>query len=215
MAFLRPGSDREEQEVDLEMEQALAPFAFSDPRVGYDSEQEVYYGPGMPNPDDPGAGCSDDSSDDEMNDPNVLFPTLREDDLEDSNFAPSNVTSLVPVPNIASSAKVPTQLPAPVPNLQLVDHVMYQQGQDKIYSRPVKPRYNLRPRDPQAPIPRVWDNCESDTNKVFSTGTTMYDIVCMMEDVGLLPMPGRPPVTGKHLLLCAEIFSASRSWHHQ
>ena len=45
-----------------------------------------------------------------------------------------------------------------------------------------------------AVIPRVWDNYESDTQRRFSTGTTMWDIVHAMEEVGLLPTPRSPAV---------------------
>ena len=121
-----------------------------EPSVGSDPEEETS------------------STEEESSDPNVLFPTLREDDLEDSNFTPphvassvpisdvassTHVASSVPVPDVASSEKVPTQLPGPVLNLQPADHVLNELGE--IHSRPKKPHYNLRPRDPQwalAPI---------------------------------------------------------------
>ena len=41
MAVPQPGSDEEEQEVDSETEQDLAPFAFGDPRVGHEASIRI------------------------------------------------------------------------------------------------------------------------------------------------------------------------------
>ena len=89
---------------DSDSESVTERYPFGDPRIGYDSEQEVYYGPGMPNPDDPGAGCYDDSSE-EGGDAEEEEEEDDEEEEDENKSEDSDRT--VPVPEVASSAQTP------------------------------------------------------------------------------------------------------------
>ena len=125
-------------------------------------------GPGEPDPDSPGASCM---SGDDAPDPNLAGNDDGENESNDSNCVLGNA--------------------GPNPNRPPDDHAMMERPPHVKLERP---RYNLCPRDPTAVIPRVWDNYKSDTQQRFSTGATMWDIVHMMEEVGLLPTPCSPSV---------------------
>ena len=134
MAVPQPSSNGEEQEIDPETARDLAPFAFGDPSAGHEaftripvfmvfasssegSDKEIDLDfewrlngePSVDSDQEEETSCTEEES----SDPNVLFPTLREDDSEDSDFTPPHVASSVPVPTLQVLPASPVQYQSP------------------------------------------------------------------------------------------------------